>query len=284
MTASRLIYAAAGAPVYPGMMAGICRLCGANAIGAPWQSWVKDTFTGHDQLWPGALVCHACLFCADDHNAVLTARTGRDKPQRMRNYSHIITPAGRWLPLMKHQKRALISALLDADDPPLVAVVSLAGQKHLVMRARVGWWQVEESSMRPDPVRIGSLLPPIEALYDAGATKGMIASGDYSLAFLRTGLDIWRNAEPMLRSARGSAAFALAVWLSQKAELHDGDARSSDELAPADLGRHQSGVQEQVPDDHLASVRRSRPERGVYDDAEPVSQPDLFAAERDAAR
>ena len=172
MTPSDAVYRSAGAPAYQGDANGTCRLCGAaDAIGEPWGVWVKETFTGHDQLWPGAIVCRACLFCADDRNAALTVRTGREKPQRMRNYSHIVTASGRWLPLMKNQKRELGAALLDAVDPPIVAVVSLAGQKHLIMRARMGWWQIEESVMRPEPDRLAALLPPVEALYAAGATE-----------------------------------------------------------------------------------------------------------------
>lgn len=246
MTASELIYLAAGAPPCAETANGLCRLCGERAAGQLWETWVKDTFTDYDKLYVGAIVCHACLFCTDDRNAVLMMLTGREKPQRMRNYSHVVTTSGRWLPLMKHQKRNLATALLDATDPPLVTVVSLAGQKHLIMRARVGWWQVEEHMMRPDPVRLRALLPPIEALYAAGATKGMIESGDYSHPFLRAGLSVWREHEPVIRSRRGSFVFSLAVWLAQKVGTDDGDARPSDESAVADLGRDSPGVQEPI--------------------------------------
>jgi hypothetical protein len=168
-------------------------------------------------LYPGTIICHACLFCADDRNSVLTMLTGRTKPQRMRNYSHVVTRSGRWAPLMKNQKRAIATALLDVTDPPIVAIISLSGQKHLIMRARIWWWQIEESAIRPDAIGLQTLLRPIEALYAAGATKGMIDSGDYSAAFFRSGgLSLWQQHEPVIRSRRGSTLFSLAVWLAQQ--------------------------------------------------------------------
>jgi len=226
MTATRAIYASAGAPAQSGTDAGGCRLCGASGVGVAWADWVKETFTDHDRVWPGAIVCQACLFCTDDHSTVLQQRTRRDKPQRMRNYSHVVTMSGRWLPLMKNEKRTLTAALLDTADPPIVAVISLAGQKHLVTRARVGWWQIEEQTVRPDPEGLAQLLPPIVALYSAGATKGMIESGQYSAGVLRQ-LDLaaWQAAERVLRPSRGSWLFALGVWLAQKEETDDRDAR-----------------------------------------------------------
>lgn len=137
-------------------------------------------------------------------------------PQRMRNYSHLVTRAGRWIPAMKNEKRAIAAALLDGDDPPAAAVISLAGQKHLILRARVGQWQIEEAACWPDPVRLAQLLPAVEALYAAGATKTMIASGVYTQAFLRAALAAWQEYEPAVQRARGSLLCQLAIWLAQK--------------------------------------------------------------------
>lgn len=288
MTPSALIYAGAGAPAYPGEASGICRLCGAEGVGLDWAAWVKDTFTGHDTLHPGAVICHACQHATDDRSAPLTTMTGRDKPQRMRNYSHLIWTGDppRWRAYMKNEKTAMAMALLAPDDPPAVAVISLAGQKHLIPRARVGWWQLEEQAMRPDPAGVAALLTPVVALYSMGATKAQIESGDYSPAWLRTvDLSRWWVLEQAVRPARGSLRCQLAVWLAQKKdEPDDRDARPGDDAAAAAVAGPRRRVQEQVPHEHLETIRGPGAQRRVHDDAEPLSQPDLFAAEREPPR
>lgn len=280
---SALIHQAAGSPSQEGITVGMCRLCGCAAQGLAWEMWVRETFTDHDKVQPGTIVCHACQFCADDHNTVLQARTGREKPQRMRNYSHVVTDAG-WRPYMKNEKRALAQALLNPDAPPRAAVISLAGQKHLILRAAAGMWQIEESAMWPDPAGLARLLTPVEALYAAGASKAMIESGAYTHAWLRTvSLPWWSHIEAQLRHARGSLLFQLAVWLAQRDEDHDDrDTRPRDGAPDANLDGYPERVQDQVQVHDLASVRGPSAQRRVHDDAQSLSQPDLFAAERDA--
>lgn len=284
MTASALVYVAAGSPAYPGETPGICRWCGTESIGLDWPTWEKDTFTDHDKIQPGTIICHACQHATDDRSGPLTALTGRDKPQRMRNYSHIVTASGIWRPRMKNEKRALCADLLHETDPPIVTVISLAGQKHLLPRARVGWWQIEEAAVRPQPAALRALLAPVTALYTLGASKAAIESGDYDAGVLRTiPLAQWWPHEQAVRPARGSQVFALAVWLTQKDETDDRDARPGDGAPVADLAGTRRGVQGEVSDQHLEAIRGPGAQRRLHHDTEPLSQPDLFTAERDAA-
>lgn len=219
MGVPRAIYASTGAAIN-GTVPGRCRLCGEEGRGRASIDWLKPTFTDHDKIQPGEIVCAACLFCVDDHSEILQRMTGRDKPQRMRNYSHVVRPDGTWCAYMKNQKRELAAELLAS---PLAAVVSLAGQKHLILRARMGWWQVEETTLRPEPESLGSLLPRVEALYSAGATKAEIETGRYRQSTLLTlGLDFWREHENNCAPFRGTGIFSLAVWLAQK-ETDDAD-------------------------------------------------------------
>ena len=118
MTATQLIHAAAGSPPYPADVAGHCRLCGAEGSGLPFAEWVKPTFTNWDLLRPGTIVCTACQFCTEHTSALLQARTGKDKPQRMVNYSHFVV-GSEWLPLHKGQKAQMLAALRSS---PAVAV------------------------------------------------------------------------------------------------------------------------------------------------------------------
>lgn len=88
----------------------------------------------HDKLHDGSVVCHSCLFCFDDRSSALTTITGKDKPQRMRNYSHFVVN-GRWHPLSKAAKPLMWQLLTQF---PEVAVIAVSGQKHLIFRARPG--------------------------------------------------------------------------------------------------------------------------------------------------
>src|SRR5690606_766853 len=109
---THILWQAAGAPAYPQNMAGLCRICGEPSAGVSFDGWVRDTFTNHDILLPGDIICHICQFAFDQAQPELTRRTGKDKPQRMQNYSHIVL-RGEWHPLHKGQKAELLALLRD---------------------------------------------------------------------------------------------------------------------------------------------------------------------------
>lgn len=213
--ASNRIWRAAGAPAGDGIIAGICRTCGFSATGSPWDEWVRDTFTDQDKLRPGEIVCYACQFCFTDRNEPLTKITGKDKPQRMRNYSHFVTGVT-WTPLSKGQKREMRELLLASPD---VAVIAESGQKHIIFRARPGWWQFEGHSLRPFPAELARLLPIVERLYNGGFSKADIETGRYPQhRIIKFGLVEWSQLEREVKPLRGSARLELALFLAQKEE------------------------------------------------------------------
>ena len=106
MSVAHLLYYAAGAPSYPADTHGMCRICGEDTHGVQFSAWVRDTFTNHDKLRPGTILCPACQFLFDESSTLLQAQTGRDKPQRMRTYSHLVHD-GVWHALHKGQKREM---------------------------------------------------------------------------------------------------------------------------------------------------------------------------------
>lgn len=212
MTATELLYHAAGSPQVRGDIRGGCRTCGAESVGVLFGDWVKEGFTNHDLLRAGSIVCHACLFCFEDKSEILKQKTGRDKLQKMRTYSHIVL-WGNWFPLTKADKRDMRDLL--AEGPEL-AVIAESGQKHLIFRGRVGWWQFEELSMLPDWARVESMLPAIEELM-TGFSKAEIESGVYSPhRVVKFGLSRWRELSEPLKAVRLSAYFQLAIFLTQK--------------------------------------------------------------------
>jgi len=254
-TVSNLLWAAANNPPGQGSRAGACRICGLAGVGVPFLMWVRDTFTDWDKLQEGQIICHACQFCFSERSSLLASKVGKVKPQRMRNYSHFVV-RGQWIPLGKGDKAKMTQILL--NESPEVAVVAESGQKHIVFRAVPGTVQFEEQQIL-DVSHLLELLVPIETLYSAGFRKqtykhggriipGEIDTGCYEQhKILRTGVDLWRDNELLIRPYRGSALFDLAIFLAQKGEVHGGDAPDGSELADSDLEGDIPGVQEPLP-------------------------------------
>lgn len=214
-----LLYKAACSPPQPGDTPGSCRLCSLDGVGLPASAWLKDTFTDHDKLWPGEIVCHACLFACEEQSVLLQERVGKDKPQRMRNYSHFVI-GGRWQPLSKGDKRGMLDILLREPD---FACIAESGQKHILFRTRPGWWQFEEQPLMPCPEQLAEILSVASQLYEAGASKADIESGRYSqFALSKVGVALFKECEPQLRQWRGGLPFKFALFLLQKKEDPDG--------------------------------------------------------------
>lgn len=217
--AAHAIYAAAGAPAgeWEGGVSGRCRLCGGGAYrGTPFAEWLKPTFTDHDLLRRGEIICAACLFCCQERTEYMALVTGREKPQRTRTYSHLVV-AGKWVVLGKAQKREMRALLAQS---PEVAVIADSGQKHLIFRARPGWWQFELCPpIEPAADRLSRILAATDEIYERGATKDEILTGRYSQGSIRRiGPAEWRALDAMVSPHRGSALLQLAVFLTLRPE------------------------------------------------------------------
>jgi len=267
VSATTILHVAAGYPVSDGCEAhaGTCWLCGETmARGRP--AKMPPTFMDYDKVAaPDAThLCEACCFAMEERSATLQARLGSDKPGCMRNYSHVVL-RGEWLPLSKAQKRETYEALLQS---PELAVIAVSGQKHLLLRAQSGRWQVEETAVTPDPALLATMMAAIRPLYDGGFNKSEIETGRYlPRRIIRYGVEAWRAQEDVLRPWRGMALFELAVYLLQKGEVdgrngHGGDAGLG---AVAGDGR---GVQAQVRAGGVGPVSGAAP-RGGDDDGGP---------------
>ncbi len=207
------IYVAAGTPVMQDGTRGACRLCGELSAGMSFDAWVKDTFTDWDKLSPGDLICQACQFCTAEAAPGLAERVGKDKAQKMRNYSHFVL-GGTWRPLSKGNKAEMRRLLFAGAE---VVVIAESGQKHLLPFARIGWWTFELATARPFPERLAQILSVIEPLYQAGISKAEIETGLYdSKRIMVVGVETWRIAEEQIRQWRGSLALQLALFLAQR--------------------------------------------------------------------
>ena len=237
----------------------ICRICGEDKLaGTPFDAWVKDTFMNIDNLRPGEIICDDCLFWFDDNSTELQHIMGKDKPQRMRNYSHFVID-GQWIPASKADKRRMQELLLGGKFPEL-AVIAVSGQKHIAFRARrnppgqdAGWVQLEETSLWTTQDALAHLLGLVEDLY-IGFSKGEIAAGNYSAHRAeKFGLKRLMDLEGAVRPVRRTALFDLALFLAQRSEDGNNEGSGGDP-AEVDLAGHPGGLQVPLPDDNLGSV------------------------------
>jgi len=246
---THIIWNAAHRPPMDGTQSGVCRMCGCEGAGLPFAKWVKPTFTDWDKLRSGTICCHACQFCTAEAAPGLAERVGKDKQQKMRNYSHFVLD-GVWTPLSKGDKRRMRELLFAGAE---VVVIAESGQKHLLPWARLGWWTFETSIIRPFPEHLAHILNTIEPLYNGGISKAEIETGQYDpRRILAIGLDAWRVAEEQIKTWRGTVPLALALFLAQKEEVL-GDTQptrsrdASDDVAPADLAGDRPVVQIKIP-------------------------------------
>jgi hypothetical protein len=268
MNATQLLYNAAGSPPMAGHQIGACRICGLIGNGLPFSAWVKDTFTDHDKLQSGEIICEACQFAFVESSAELARLVGKDKPQRMRNYSHFVN-GGEWRPLSKGNKDVMRSLLLGSSFPEL-AIIADSGQKHIIFRARVnppggtrGYVQIEEQTAYIDRQELEVMLGLVERLY-AGFSKSEIETGRYAQhRILKFGLIPWTALENVIKRRRGGDVLRLALFLAQRED--DGGITATDGQATGDhLAGDPAGLQTEIPE-HLATVRGQRPERGLHE-------------------
>jgi hypothetical protein len=224
VTVQNAIYRAAGSPMMEGTMQGQCRTCGTQGDGILFSSWVRDTFTDHDKLKSGEIVCAACQFCFTDRNKELARALGLDGVQRMRNYSHFVVN-GVWTPLSKGAKprmRELFAA------SPEVAVIATSGQKHIIFRCAPGRWQVEEATHRPFPDALNWAISPVDALLAHEFSKAEIRTGQYIQRRVLAVFALWREMEAIIKPLRGSPAFDLALFLAQSPKKEEEEADGTD--------------------------------------------------------
>jgi hypothetical protein len=226
VSASQHLFVSAGHMLH-GRANGSCWLCGGPAYGAiPTAQWVKPSFTDQSSCVGdiAAGVCAACQWATDAKSVELQMHTGKDKPQRMINYSHFATTSG-WIPCSKGDKQQMLDLLLSPAGFPAVAAITESGQKYTGWKARAnppgtkaGWVFFETHHIWLDQSFFSDLIAHIKALYEAGHSKHAILSSQYVLV-PGCDLNLWRTHEMAIKTQRGNAMFNLAVYLVQKTEI-----------------------------------------------------------------
>lgn len=193
-----------------GSETGICRITGEQSVGLPFDKWVRDTFTDHASLKPGDIISNEALFCFDEASEVLQQKTGKEKLQRFRTYSHIVCE-GVWYCVTKADKRLIFELICNGAE--LVCLTD-SGQKHLLFKHRSGLWQLDDVFITPNIELLKYLHSRMCELMVLGLSQGEIISGNYnSYRIQKAGLLRWRELELQIKPYRGSRYIELAGWM-----------------------------------------------------------------------
>lgn len=195
-----------------GQIDGICRITGTQSKGVFFDKWVKDTFNDSSFLFKGNIISNEALFCFDEASELIMQKTGKDKPQRFRTYSHIITKNNDWLCLTKADKKQ-IATLIKTDNIKVLCLTD-TGQKHIFFKHKIGFWQLDETFIQPNIPLFEQLHSDMLALINIGFGQEQIKTGNYNHStILKVGLEVWQELESKLSKFRGEPIFDLAAWL-----------------------------------------------------------------------
>lgn len=211
MNACYFLYKHNGNGFKVGEKPGICRITGEKSTGMPFQKWVKDTFTDHAHLYPGEIISNEAAFCFDEASKLIQDKTGRDKPQRFRTYSHIIMQDGTWHIVTKADKQKIVGLL---QQNPQIVCLTDSGQKHIFFKHKPGFWQLDETFIQPALQDFNFLHGVMMELLALGFSQGEVLSGNYSQAkILKIGIPAWQEVENKIKHRRSEPMFDFAAWL-----------------------------------------------------------------------
>lgn len=205
------IYEKFGEGFSVGNKSGVCRITGQHSTGIKFEKWVKDTFTDHASLVPGTIISNAAAFCFVEDSAIIQQKTGRDKAQRFRTYSHIVTQMD-WFCLTKADKK-LIKNLICSGECKIVCLTD-SGQKHIFFKHRPGFWQLDEMFVKPDIAEFERIHGVMMRLLSLGFGQEQIKTGQYYQSqIIKVGVIAWQQLEAQISAMRGEPLFDFAAWL-----------------------------------------------------------------------
>jgi hypothetical protein len=195
---------------------GVCRIMGKEAVGVPFDKWVKKTFTDFPFLQEGDIISNEALFTFEEGSEIIQQKVGSERPQRFRTYSHIIS-GQRWYALTKADKE-LMWDIITTQNPQCVCIAE-SGQKHIFFKIREGWWQFEEKQILPNLKLLKQINSIMNELYAGGFTQEEIKSGKYQdQRIIKFGLAEWKALDERLKPFRNSNIFDFAAFFMLKKE------------------------------------------------------------------
>jgi hypothetical protein len=193
-----------------GSKEGICRITGKESKGLLFGEWVRNTFNDHDFLFPGTIISNEALFCFDESSEIIQKKTGRDKPQRFRTYSHIVKD-GEWYCVTKADKRFILQLIIEGAE---MVCLTETGQKHVLFKHKTGVWQLDDLHVKPNIELLGLLHFHMCELLAYQFSQAEIIEGNYkSGRILKAGLKNWQEHESIIKEFRGSGIFDFTAFM-----------------------------------------------------------------------
>ena len=181
MTPCEIIYNIGSTQKKYGDLAGICRITGKESLGINFNDWVKDTFTDHGSLKVGTIISNEALFCFDEASEIIQSKTGKDKLQRFRTYSHVVIN-NEWFCFTKAHKKEIFEAIKKGAE---IVCLTDSGQKHVLFKHKIGFWQLDELFVKPDLEFFLSLHSAMTDLMKIGFNQSSIIEGNYNPNFIQ---------------------------------------------------------------------------------------------------
>lgn len=189
---------------------GVCRITGKESTGVNFDKWVKDTFNDHAYLYPGSIISNEAAFCFDEASDIIKEKTGKEKAQRFRTYSHIVAD-GNWYCLTKADKQKIYELIVSGAE--LVCLTD-TGQKHILFKHKAGMWQLDDIFIFPDIELLKYLHTLMCDLMRSGFSQTEIITGNYiSSRVFKAEMEEWREKENGIKKYRGTAMMAFAGWM-----------------------------------------------------------------------
>lgn len=205
-------------PIY-GTTPGTCRITGHPAVGIPFAKWVPDTFTDYPFLRPGEIVSNQAAYFFAESNQHLQTILGKDKPQKVRSYS-VLMHGGKVHFCTKADKKRMYEMICDGAE---LVCLAESGQKHILFKHRVGFWQIENiNNITPNIALLQRLMKAAHALIALGFTQTECISGQYATYKFSKhpnpmqAIAEMQEYEAVLSAHRGSAFFDFFSFILYK--------------------------------------------------------------------
>lgn len=190
---------------------GICRITGKQSRGQLFDKWVKKTFADYSYLQQGDIISNEAEFSFAEKNEALTKYIGKDKLQKLRSYSIVLTDKLHFV--TKADKQFIFEELLPQN--PKIVCLAESGQKHILFKHKIGFWQVEEETgITPDLPLAQAIMKAAQELLTMEFSQTEIISGNYlGGRLLKCDVKRWRELELFLASHRGSKIYDFTMFL-----------------------------------------------------------------------
>ncbi len=192
-----------------GYTKGICRITGKASSGVLFSKWVKKTFNDYDCLLPGSIISNEALFCFDESSLIIAQKAKKEKPQRFRNYSHVVINS-EWFIFSKAQKKEIFEIIL---KKPEIVCIADSGQKHILFKHKMGFWQFENTFIIPNIDKLKYIHSLINELYNSGFSQKEIYTGNFYLKRIENyGLEKWKQMNDKIEPFRKTKMFDFASF------------------------------------------------------------------------